>query len=82
MIGKELTWDTHVPPPNMEFALLGNKTQVCGAQISFRSGFLTMAYQSFVFGVAHVHRCHPSIVIFDLHLECLATKNTRRKAIS
>ena len=71
-----------MPPPHLELALLGNKTQVCGAQVSFRSGFLTMAYQSFVFGVAHVHRCRLFVVLFDLHLEWLATKNTRRKAIS
>ena len=48
---RELTWGLHIPIPHLEFALLGNKTQVCVVQIPFRSRPLSKTYQSVVVGV-------------------------------
>jgi len=67
---------------HLEFALLGNKTQVCGVRVSFRSCSSTKTCQGFVVSVAHVRRRHLSVILFDLHLEWLATKNTQRKTMS
>jgi hypothetical protein len=38
---RSFTLDAHIPPPHLKFALLRNKTQVCGDQASFRSHSLT-----------------------------------------
>ena len=50
--GRKLTWGTHIPPPYLEFALLGNKTQVCGVQVFFHGRSYTKMYQGVVIGAA------------------------------
>jgi hypothetical protein len=52
---RSFTRDAHIPPPHLKFALMSNKTQVCGDQASFRSLSLTKkTYQSVVLDVAHM----------------------------
>ena len=46
-----------MPPPHLEFALLGNKTQVCVVQVPFRSRPLSKTYQGVVVGVATMVVC-------------------------
>ena len=48
---RETYLGTHMPPPHLEFALLGNKTQVCGVQVYFRSCSLSKTYESVVAGI-------------------------------
>jgi len=45
---------THIHPPHLEFAFVGQQTQVCGVQVSFRSRSLTNIYQGVVVSVAHM----------------------------
>jgi hypothetical protein len=49
---KELTWDSYIPPPHLEFALLSNTTQVCEVQASLHNLSITKNYHGVVVGVA------------------------------
>ena len=71
---RNLLWGTHIPPPHLEFA----KLQVYGVQVSFCSCSFIKAYQGCS---SHVCRCCLSVILLDLPLKRLATKNTRRKTI-
>jgi len=53
----ELIRGAHIPPPHMEFALLGNKNQVCRVQVTFRCRSFTKMFRGVVASVAHVRRC-------------------------
>ena len=72
---KNLLWGTHIPPPHLEFT----KLQVNGVQVSFRSYSFVKAYRGWC--SQHVRRCCLSVILLDLPLERLATKNTRKKYI-
>ena len=73
---KNLLRGTHIPPPHLKFA----KLQVNGVQVSFRRYSFVKAYRGWC--SQHVRRCCLSVILLDLPLERLATKNTRRKNTS
>jgi hypothetical protein len=54
LVGGTLTRDAHTPPPHLKFALLANKTQVCGDQASLCKCSLTKSYQGVVGDAAHM----------------------------
>jgi hypothetical protein len=63
---RNFTRDAHIPPPHLKFALLGNKTQVCGDQASFCK-FPHQIFRSVAVDEAHMFlgiTCPPFLSIF------------------
>jgi hypothetical protein len=69
---------THISPPHLEFALLGNTTQGCRVQPSFIILSLPELLWCCSWCSSYVFRHCLSIDPFNLHLRWLATKNTWR----
>ena len=72
---KNLLWGTHIPPPYLEFAKLQVYRVKSPSVVVLHQGI--SRYCSWC--SSHVRRCCLSIILLDLPLERLATKNTQGK---
>jgi hypothetical protein len=79
---RNFTRDAHISTPHLEFAVLSNRTQVCGDQTSLVNVPSLESYQSVVVDVAHMFLGITAHHSFQSPPERLVTKNTRRTTLS
>jgi hypothetical protein len=58
------------------------KNQVCGVGVSFRVCSITEEYSAYSWCGSHILRHRMLLVLFNLNLKWLATKNTQRCILS